>query len=141
MGRETERNLKRETERETKQETKRNPKGETERVTERETKWNPKWETERGPETETRNGDRNRSCEREVVGNPAREAEENTALEAEGNTAREGDKDPSLTKCVVFRNTGWCVPINSRRLRWPQYTQDQLTTQISIRPAILPIYT
>ena len=134
--RETERNPKRETERETEQETKRetkrNPKRETERETERETKRNPKRETEWGPETGTGNGDRNRSCEREAVGNTAREAEGNTAREAEGNTALEGDKDPSLTKRVVFQNTGCCVPIYSRGLRWPLYTQDRLTTQISI---------
>ena len=91
---------------------------------ERETERNPKWESERGPETGTGNGDRNRSFEREAVGN--------TAREVEGNTAREGDKDPSLTKRVVFQNTGGCVPIYSRGLRWPLYTQDRLTTQISI---------
>ena len=121
---ETERNPKRETERETE----RNPK----RETERETKRNPKRETERRPETGTGNGDRNRYCEREAEGNTAREAEENTAREAEGNTAWEGDKDPSLTKRVVFQNTGCCVPIYSRGVRWPLYTQDRLTTQISI---------
>ena len=81
-------------------------------------------ETERGPETGTVNGDRNCSCEREAV--------ENTAQEAEENTAREGDKDPSLTKRVVFQNTGCGVPTYSRGLRWPLYTQDRLTTRISI---------
>ena len=56
----------------------------------------------------------------------------NTAREVERNTAREGDKDPSLTKRVVFQNTGCCMPIYSQRLRWPLSTQDRLTTRISI---------
>ena len=82
----------------------------------------------RGPEMGTGMGtgnwERNRKCEREAEGN--------TAWEAEGNTTWEGDKDPSLTKRVVFQNTGCCVPIYSRGLRWPLYTQDRLTTLISI---------
>ena len=33
---------------------------------------------------------------------------------------------------VILQNTGCCVPVYGRRLRWPLYTKDRLTTQISI---------
>ena len=141
MERETGRNPKWETERETERKTKRNPKRETEPESESETKWNPKRKTEWEPETGTGYGDRNRSYEWEAVENTAREAVGNTAWEAEGNTTLEGDKDSSLTKRVVFQNIGCCVPFYSRGQRWPLYTQDRLTIQFSIRPPILLIYT
>ena len=120
---ETEQNPKRETERETE----RDPK----RETERETEWDPKRETER--ETER---DPKREMERETERDPKREMEREMKRETKQNpkreTEREGGKAPNLTNVWYLQNTGCCVPIYSRGLRWPLYTQDRLTTQISI---------
>ena len=90
---------------------KRNPICETERETERD----PKRETERETKRETE-----QETKRETKRNLKRETE------------REGDKAPNLTNVWYLKNTGCCVPIYSRGLRWPLYTQDRLTTKISI---------
>ena len=61
--------------------------------------------------------------------------------ESEMGPEWEGDKAPNLTNVWYPKNIGCCVPIYGRGVRWPLYTQDQLTTQIFIPSAILPIYT
>ena len=52
--------------------------------------------------------------------------------ESETGTEREGDKASNLTTVWYPKKIGCCVPIYSQGVCWPLYTQDRLTTQISI---------
>ena len=94
---------------------KRNPICEMERETERNPKRETERETERDPKRETE-----RETKQETKRNPKRETE------------LEGDKAPNLTNGWYLKNTGCCMPIYSPGVRWPLYTQDRLTTPISI---------
>ena len=94
-----------------------NPIRETDRETERETERNPKRETGR-----------------ERKWNPNRGNEE-TRKRGNDETRKRGNEETRKRgneEMMKDQNIGCCIPIYTRGVCWPLYTQDRLTTQISI---------